>query len=203
MYVFIDESGDQGFSANSSEYMVFAMVVFKSAADAKAVDDAIAALKKTGIKRKEFKFRGSTYNIKDAFFDAMRPLTFDVRAVAIKKNALILPRDLNLTRSEYLYYFGLMGLINSYSFNGAKIRLDKKADAKLLTFMRGQMIITNQRSPGAIKEYVMKDSQSDNLIQLADMVAGAIARSYYPNKRNHNRWRRKLRLKKSQILKME
>ena len=96
-----------------------------------------------------------------------------------------------------------MGLINSYSFNGAKIRLDKKADAKLLTFMRGQMIITNQRSPGAIKEYVMKDSQSDNLIQLADMVAGAIARSYYPNKRNHNRWRRKLRLKKSQILKME
>ena len=46
----------------------------------------------------------------------------------------------------------------------------------------------------------MKDSEKDNLIQLADMVVGAIARSYYPNKRYYNRWRRKLKLKKSEII---
>lgn len=39
-----------------------------------------------------------------------------------------------------------------------------------------------------IKKFKFMDSKSDNLIQLADMVVGAIARSYNANRKDGNRW---------------
>jgi len=41
---------------------------------------------------------------------------------------------------------------------------------------------------GKILKYRLIDSKKDNLIQLADMVVGAIARSYNENRKNNNQW---------------
>jgi Protein of unknown function (DUF3800) len=43
-----------------------------------------------------------------------------------------------------------------------------------------------------IKSIVFNDSQSDRLVQLADMCAGAIARSYKADRDDRNRWRNML-----------
>lgn len=40
-----------------------------------------------------------------------------------------------------------------------------------------------------IKNVKFVDSKTDNLIQLADMLVGAIARSYNHNRKDNNRWR--------------
>lgn len=206
MLVFVDESGDQGFGPKSSPFLVFAMVIFKNGKDAKAVDAAIAALKNNGIRRQEFKFRGSTKNIKDSFFRAISNRNFDVRAVVIEKQKflqLMQNAPASFSKSQLIYYVGLHELISSYPFNKAKIMVDKKADRKLLMFMKAHMDLLNQSRPNMIVEYSMKDSATDNLIQLADMVVGAIARSYYPSKPNRNRWRRKLKLKRSEIIEIK
>lgn len=55
-----------------------------------------------------------------------------------------------------------------------------------------------------IKKFKIADSKKDNLIQLADMVVGAIARSYNGHKRKDaSRWldilKRKLKIKASDI----
>ena len=41
---------------------------------------------------------------------------------------------------------------------------------------------------GALRSVEFKDSRSDVLVQLADMCAGAIARSYKPDRTRANRW---------------
>ena len=43
--------------------------------------------------------------------------------------------------------------------------------------------------PGTIKKMGFKDSQKDLLVQLADMCAGAVARSYSTNRGEAERWR--------------
>ena len=45
---------------------------------------------------------------------------------------------------------------------------------------------------GAIKKVVFSDSRSDQLVQLADMCAGAIARSYRLDRSTPDRWRKML-----------
>ncbi|NKB78582.1 DUF3800 domain-containing protein [Ochrobactrum daejeonense] len=45
---------------------------------------------------------------------------------------------------------------------------------------------------GSIKKVIFSDSKNDRLIQLADMCVGAIARSYSPEKKDADRWMRKL-----------
>ena len=200
MLVFIDESGDQGFGKKSTPYMVFAMVVFKNGTDAKATDDAITALR---IRKKEFKFRASTSNVKDAFFNVISLRKFDIRAVVIEKNKFLEVSEKlgsDFPKSKQIYFYGLCELLDSYPLKGAKVKLDKRADESLKFFMEMQKNMINEKKKGTIEEYGMKDSESDNLIQLADMVVGAIARSYDPSKPNHDQWYQKLKLKKNEIV---
>jgi hypothetical protein len=46
---------------------------------------------------------------------------------------------------------------------------------------------------GVIKDVRFKDSKNDVLVQLADMCAGAIARSYRKDRRDSARWRTMLK----------
>ncbi len=50
-----------------------------------------------------------------------------------------------------------------------------------------------------VKSIVFNDSQSDRLVQPADMCAGAIARSYKTDRADSNRWRDMLRSKVDNI----
>jgi hypothetical protein len=46
---------------------------------------------------------------------------------------------------------------------------------------------------GAVRDCRFSDSRTDPLIQLADMCAGAIARSFRADRRDAHRWRDMLR----------
>ena len=46
---------------------------------------------------------------------------------------------------------------------------------------------------GAVRDCRFSDSKTDPLIQLADMCAGAVARSYRADRKDRRRWRDKLR----------
>jgi hypothetical protein len=50
-------------------------------------------------------------------------------------------------------------------------------------------LIRRKLGSGAIVEVRFKDSKSDLLLQLADMCADAIARSYRADRQDSSRWR--------------
>ena len=193
MLCFIDESGDPGIG-DGSDYFVMAMVVFPDAATAQAADDAIDDLRKNlGFGRREFKFSAINNRIRDAFFPVITPKkrNFAINVVVIDTRNSFAHQKLP---SDSAFYQALHELLNMADFNNASIFLDGGTEVKKL--VREGKTLYNRLT----RKIKPANSKNDNRIQLADMVAGAIARSYYPHKSDHDRWRKMLKLTKNDTI---
>src|SRR3989338_8487692 len=150
MLVFIDDSGDAGFKLGrgSSQFFVIALVIF---------DDDLEA-EKTAVAIKELR----------------RILKFSDK-VEFKFNG---------SRSQVRRRF--LKVINEFSFKIRCLVIDKgliKVDGSgdryfrrnFLTYLRKQL---NSEHKKIMKNCRLVDSKGNVLIQMADMVAGSIRRSY-------------------------
>jgi len=195
LLVLIDESGCPGFKLQkgSTPFFVVGMVIFKDFVQAQAASVAITELKQSLKINPEFKFSKTRPAIKDKFFDAICQYDFEVRALVVDKSKLYSPKLRHDTDSFYNYFVkSLMQYDNDVLLN-ASIKIDGSGDKefkKALTSYLRQSIGQHK-----IKKFKFTDSKSDNLIQLADMVVGAIARSYSNNRKDGNRWLNVLRKK--------
>lgn len=184
MLIFIDDSGDPGFKLGkgSSDVFVIAMVIFHDNLDAEET-----ALRIKKLKRElgfsdwfEFKFNKASPELRKQFLSAMRSRSFEVRAIVVEKKK-IYSTHLRNSR-EGFYNFIVRNLISHYqhaSFDNATVKIDGRA-SKLLrkdfdTYLRKMV---NSPQLQRIKKIKHVDSRSDMLIQLADMVAGSIRRSF-------------------------
>lgn len=183
MIVFVDDSGDAGFKLDkgSTRFFVIACVIF---------DDDLEALKtKVAIKeyrRKlkfpddvEFKFFKSSEDVRKGFLEAVNPHKFRIRAIVIDKSKI---RSNELKYNKSSFYSYAIKIVLQHSNNtiiNAKIRIDGSGDRifkkSFLTYLRKQL---NSKQKKVMKNCKLVNSQSDELIQLADMVAGSIRRSY-------------------------
>ena len=90
MLVLIDESGDPGFklAKGSTPYFVVAMVLFRDLDQAERASVAIGKARESLRVKPEFKFNKSCDSVQDAFFAAVRPFDFSVRALVVKKSTI-------------------------------------------------------------------------------------------------------------------
>jgi hypothetical protein len=190
MLVFIDESGDPGFKIDrgASPIFVASMVIFETDEAAAATQKAIAESEaKRRHKRSEFKFNNSKDDIRDLFFEAVRDCEFSVRAIVVRKSLIHSP--VLKTDKERFYEFFVKQMMKHDDgvLHDAKVIIDGSGDR---AFRRDLNAALRRRlGQGVIKEVRFKKSESDLLVQLADMVAGAIARSYRKDRDEPRRWR--------------
>jgi hypothetical protein len=85
MLVFIDESGDAGFKLERGSTGVF--VVALCAFTSSAIAGVAARLRIAG----EFKFNKTRHELRDAFFRAVLPTQFLVRAIVVEKRKIHSP----------------------------------------------------------------------------------------------------------------
>jgi len=169
------------------------MVIFNNDDQAKAASGAIGALREQWLAIKEFKFSKASGDVRDAFFHAVMPFQFRVRALVVRKE-LIRSRRLQ-TDKEAFYQFFVKNMVkfDNGRLEQARVVIDGSGER---TFRRDlQTHLRRHAGDGAIKDIRMKASHGDPLVQLADMCVGAVARSYRPDRANHNRWRQMLRSK--------
>lgn len=203
MLVFIDESGDPGFKVarGSSAAFVVAMVAFD---DKQVAIEAQAAIKATAAANKvfpEFKFSKSRPEIRDLFFEVVSPFKFCVRAVVVEKERI--HSGYLRSNKEAFYSFFVKSMLK---FDNGLLK-----DAKIVIDGSGERIFKQELSAylrrhtdrGAIKSVRFSDSRSDELIQLADMCTGAIARSYRDNRKDGDRWRRMIAAKIEDVWEFE
>ena len=184
MLIFVDDSGDPGFKLGkgSSDVFVIAMVIFHDNLDAEETALQIKKLKRElGFSDFfEFKFNKTSRELRKNFLSTVRPYRFEVRAIVVEKEKIYSPHLRN--SREAFYNFIVRNLVSHYQdsrFTDATIKIDGRA-SKLLrqdfdTYLRKMVNSPAQRR---IKKISHVDSRSDMLIQLADMVAGTIRRSY-------------------------
>lgn len=186
MLVFIDDAGDAGFKLEkgSSKHFVIACVIFDDNLDAEETALKIKRLRRSLKWRDdhEFKFNKASKLVRLTFLSEIKSCNFRVRAIVADKEVIRSP-ELRTNNTKFYNYMIKEVLSKSDgSIKNGSIRLDghedrayKKAAA---TYFRQQ---ANPRG-SVINDMKFVNSKNDNLIQLADMVAGSILRSTQSNK---------------------
>lgn len=193
MLVYIDESGDAGFKVDqgSSPVFVAAMVIFGDANDAALTRRMIEGSAARQLHKGEFKFSKSRDEVRDRFFRAVGPAPFRVRAIVVEK-AVIRSAHLQTDKESFYEFFVKQMLRHDNGrLTNAKVIIDGSGDREFRQKLSAA--IRHKVRDGAVRGCRFSDSKTDPLIQLADMCAGAIARSFRTDRRDAHRWRDMLR----------
>ena len=193
MLVLIDESGDAGFkiTRGSSTHFVVAMVIFRDLKQAEAASKAIAEARSRLRVKPEFKFNKSAAIVRDGFFEAVQSFDFGVRALVVDKSRIYSDELRTHADNFYAYFVRLLLKHDADLLAGARVKIDGRASREfrsdLARHLREHLVDFK------VENIKFAESHRDNLIQLADMVAGAIARSYRQSERKDAyRWRQML-----------
>lgn len=194
MLCFVDESGDTGLKVGkgSSPYFTIALVLFNDHDDATACDQRITLLRRElGVSQDyEFHFSETPIKIKKAFFEAVIPYNFFYLAITINKAALF-GEGFKYKGSFYKYTCSL-------AFENAKPHLQeaivvfdgsgsRQFKQELQAYLKKKM---NEEDSKRIRKVKVQNSCKNNLIQLADMVCGAVSVSLKVDRENRAEFHR-------------
>ena len=163
------------------------MVAFRDRAQAPLAEAAISSLAARLRIRPEFKFNKCRPEVRDAFFDAVAPFGFCVRAIVVRKELIYSPHLRTNKEAFYSFFVRSMLGFDNGLLQRAKVVIDGSGDRQ---FKRELAAYFRRQLPrGHIEEIAFHRSEADRLVQLADMCAGAIAKSYRKERENASRWR--------------
>ena len=128
----------------------------------------------------EFKFSSCNATNKDEFFQAIRVCKFRIRYICVAKKAIY--DDKLSSNPANFYNHTLKKIIQASALCNAKIRIDGDGNKKFNNALKKYITVGIQ--PGTVKSLKFIDSKKEELIQLADMVTGAIARPYNSRERS-------------------
>lgn len=181
MLVFIDESGDTGLKVGkgSSRYFVIGLISFEERDEALACDQRIELLKKELKlpKGSEFKFSKLRKEQRIKFFEAVLPYSFFYFAIVLNKDPSKLYGDGFVVKESFYKYTCSLVFENAKPYlKNATIIIDGSGSREF----KRQLKVYLRRKIGSdiIKKVKVQSSHSNNLVQLADMVVGAVHRSF-------------------------
>lgn len=195
MLIFIDESGDSGLKIDkgSSRYFTVGLVLFEEGEEAISCDQRIQLLKREVGWREndEFHFKNNSDKIRVAFLKAVSPYNFFYYGIVINKDPKKLFGDGFKNKSSfYKYACGLVFENAKEKMRDSIVVIDESGNLdfknQLAKYLRGRL----NKNDKLIKKIKMQRSESNNLLQLADYVAGAINRSVKNEKKRSDAYRK-------------
>lgn len=185
MLIFIDESGDTGIrrSKISSRYFVLTAIFFDTLEAAERANEVVKEVRKE-LKRSdslEFKFSTGTNNdAKTLFLKKLSKCDFRYRSVVIDKKVLI-QREPNPENGIYMLVADQLFLRAKDRIKNATVFMDLISKSFMRDFNQYLKKRLNTDIEKLVGEIKHRDSKGNNLLQLADMVCGAIYRKYNRN----------------------
>lgn len=193
MLVFVDESGDCGMKRKegTSALFVIAAVTFEDYGDADACDAKIAELRTKcfGRKNSEFHFNKCCDDYRDEFLKCMAPFDFFYMAFVLNKTKLYGP-GFNYKDSFYKYTAKLLFENAKPYLRDAAVLIDKSGNREFRKQLEKYLKSRINTDREIIRKVKTEASHSNNLLQLADMICGAVARSYKTEKPDRFRFRK-------------
>jgi hypothetical protein len=175
-YYFLDESGDPGLSglATSSSHFALAMVELASREPLSELGDLRRQFRLPGF---EFKYQKTTAIHKEAFFAAVEPIPFRVRAVVVEKGRLD-KRFATLSGQSIVIEF-LIGLVlraSEWELADEILIIDGMTPGFRRALRIGLSVACSRigRRSRPFKKIISGDSSREDGLQLADMIVGAV-----------------------------
>lgn len=190
MLVFVDESGDPGFrfERHSSVHFTVAAIVFASETDADATAQVIERLRtRLGFgPAHEFHFSHASNRVRKAFFESVACCRFDAYGFVLNK-AVLWSGKFSGKTSIYKHTAGWLFQNMAPILRDARVVMDRCGDRdfrnELKAHVRSKVGNCSDGVP-RVRDFRTGKSQADRLIQLADMVCGAISRKQKPGERD-------------------
>lgn len=178
--IFIDDSGDPGFKLEkgASGLFVVACVIFSDTIEAELVSASIKALKRdSGWKQeREYKFHKTTEDQKKAFFKETSRFNFRIRAIVVDKSKVEEPK---LKKDDSFYQKIVVEVLDRFKgMKEANVYLDGEKGRNYRNRSAAELRKVLNRNKQRISKFKVEDSKGNVLIQLADMIAGAIREKY-------------------------
>jgi hypothetical protein len=181
--VFLDDSGDPGFKVGkgSTACFVIALVIFDDNLEAEKCAVAIKELRRSlGFRDEhEFRFNNSRRDVRLAFLTRVVRFKFRIRAIIMRKGRIY---GVELRRSTDSFYRYAIKTVLKHSFgkiSEARLKIDGHGNRafrrELQSYLRRELSL-NKDGTVVVRELKIVDSETNVLIQLADMVAGALRR---------------------------
>jgi hypothetical protein len=198
-FLAIDDSGDAGLRNSNTDQLIIAAVIIADEEKRKLLTEAINLFRRRmgWVELHEFKFHKTEKRILVDLIDFIKGFDFKAYVVVLDK------RDINPSRVQKsmvsLYNHALKELLLRVSVNDQVVIIDgeaaKKHAGKVRAYLR-----QNLKANGIEKTTIrFVDSRKDSLVQLADIIAGAVARSY-KDKTDAQKY---IKLLKDKIVKIE
>ena len=184
MLVFVDESGDAGLKlcSGSSSHFTVALLIFDDREEAQRADNHVTTIRRQCKLRPDFEFHFHKLkkSIRTTFLIEMIQFKFRYVCIAINKAELYGP-GFAFPETFYKYTCKLVcGNAKNYLkeakviIDGSGTRAFKRQLASYLKRNTNDHLIAHKH----IKDVRMEQSHKSNLLQLADMIAGSVGRSY-------------------------
>lgn len=185
MHVFVDDSGDPGFKfgKGSSNFLVYSACTFLTAEEVFRASAGIREVKNQyGLnQRVEMKFTKSKPALRRDFLTQIEKLQLASTSIVLDKRKIRPTSAINLQimmLSELLYSSGL-------NLASAKVFLDGQGSRGLIHAIQRSLNNLEVGPVRSIREVKFADSAKNDLIQLADMIAGSIHRSFEKENSKH------------------
>jgi hypothetical protein len=195
MLVFIDESGDPGMKGKpgSSDYFVVTAVIFEDRDEAQACDSRVDEIRLEWFKgrRFEFHFNSCSRNIRERFLVETGKFEYVYMSFIFNK-AKLYGEGFQYKNSFYKYAVNLLFQNLKPYLKNATVVFDRCGNRDFQNELKKYL---GKRVNGKGREQVVRkiktnDSESNNLLQLADMVCGAVARYLRKAKPDHLNYRK-------------
>lgn len=184
MLVFIDESGDAGFKIDrgSSLYFIVTLVLFTDKEEALKADDHISEIRKQLGLHSDFEFHFHKTSRKFSTHFLLEICKFDFRYLSIVINkSHINAKDFHSSQTFYNFVCELAFHSAKQYLSQATVVIDGKNSKEFKTKLGNYLksgINDKEAEKFHIKKVKMQDSAKNNLLQVADMVCGAVAKSF-------------------------
>lgn len=195
MQVYVDESGDPGLKekAGTSRNFVIAAIIFSDDDAARACRARIRSLHQQlgWHPRQEFKFNKCDRETRHRLFETVLKCEFHFVGAVIHKSRL--PRGFSGKDAFYEKAVSVALDAASPHLSDAAVVLDHCGSREFRTQM--QKHLRSRLKPdgkAAVRAFRTEKSHACELLQLADMVAGAVARSVHPERSHADKFRKVL-----------
>ena len=185
-FIFIDDSGDTGLVGSATNYFIVAAVLVVNSDNYARLVTAMNGFR-AGLgwnELDELKFNKTRKTVIKRLLKFIQQFDFESYALVVDKAKMTVPP--RLSSGETLYLYAIKELLLKLKLNDPVVVIDGVADKKHIqrtrTYIRQAL-----RQHGVEKSRIsFVDSRKDVLVQLADVIAGSIARSFDKAKSDHN-----------------
>jgi hypothetical protein len=185
----------------SSELFVISAVIFVETEDAAACDRRIDELRRNcfGDRPREFKFNKCCYDHRLTFLKGIAGQEFLYLSFVLNKSKLFGP---GFQQKETFYkYTSKLLFDNAKSFlTKATVVIDGSGNGEFRSELQAYLKRKINTDRETIRKVKTEASHTNNLLQLADMVCGAVARSYREGKDDRFSYRRIIGRKELKVI---